>query len=235
MTKWIGRLLPLGSSRRLLFGKIFRYPFSFPMSFLSSLVASYRLTGKFFPLAVVIAPTEKFRLVIHGKANIEMRGVLNIAPWGGSNLPSSLTLGTGSSLVIQGDFHLGPNVHIEVSDQGELIIGGMSNSTGSGVTCDSRIKVESSVRIGTDCIIAWNVFISDSNWHEVDHSIRQLPVVIGCNVWISHGVSVLKGSLVPDGCIVAAHSVVNAGAFSENSLLVGNPARVKREGIVWQR
>ncbi len=229
------KLFPQGTSRRALFGEILRGPIAYPVSLLSSLIATFRLTGVFFPLRVRISPRQKFRISVHRTAKIRLCGVFSVAPWGGSNLPSSLTLGRGAHLNISGDFHIGPNVHIEVAENGKLAVAGVRKSTGSGITCDSRVKVEYDVKIGADSIIAWNVFISDSNWHDIDNTIRASPVSIGDEVWISHGVSILKGATVRDGCIVGAHCVVGLNDFPARSLVAGNPASVKREGVRWTR
>jgi acetyltransferase-like isoleucine patch superfamily enzyme len=95
--------------------------------------------------------------------------------------------------------------------------------------------VQSSVEIGVDTIVAWNVFITDSDWHLVQGQPLTLPVSIGDHVWISHDVSVLKGAIIPRGCIVGAKSLVNRGGYPECALLVGTPARVQDTGVLWSR
>ena len=95
--------------------------------------------------------------------------------------------------------------------------------------------VEKSIKIGADCIIAWDVTISDSDWHNIDGSERIRDTTIGDRVWIAHGVSVLKGASIPNGCIVGAKSMVAAGTFPEKSLLAGIPAKVIRSNVEWKR
>jgi acetyltransferase-like isoleucine patch superfamily enzyme len=95
--------------------------------------------------------------------------------------------------------------------------------------------VEGSVEIGKDCIVAWDVFISDSNWHHIKDDVRMEPVVIGDKVWIAHGASIVKGAKIPSGCIVGAKSLVARGVFQENSLLAGIPATVRRRNVQWSR
>ena len=130
---------------------------------------------------------------------------------------------------------MGPNVHISVGSFGVLKIKGTDKSSGSGVTCDTRIMVKKSLEIGADCIIAWDCFITDSDWHKMDGSVRTEPVIIGDNVWISHGVSILKGSSIGSGSIIGAKSIVNSKFVTKNALIVGNPARVCRQGVKWER
>lgn len=51
------------------------------------------------------------------------------------------------------------------------------------------------------------------------------PVVIGEDVWIAAGAKILKGSVIQDGAIIGAQSVVK-GEIPENAVVVGVPARV---------
>jgi acetyltransferase-like isoleucine patch superfamily enzyme len=235
MSGVIAALLPPRTSRRWILSGILRNPFTFPVSLLNSLLSTFRLTGAFFPVLVRVSAGQRLRLSVHKAAKTNIKGVLCVSSWGGSNLPSSLTLGKDATFELNGDFEIGPNVHLSVSRNAKFHVAGMRDSSGSGITCDSRIMVEQSVTIGADSIIAWNVFISDSDWHDIEESPRTAPVVIGNRVWIGHGVSVLKGSHVPDGCIVGTHSVIRGAGFPNNSLLAGNPAVLKREGVQWRR
>jgi acetyltransferase-like isoleucine patch superfamily enzyme len=95
--------------------------------------------------------------------------------------------------------------------------------------------VEKSLAIGFDCIIAWDVFISDSNWHDIIGAKRNGPVVIGDHVWISHGVSILKDTSIPNGCVIGAKSLVTGIFTTENSLIAGVPAKVRRNDVEWVR
>jgi len=50
-------------------------------------------------------------------------------------------------------------------------------------------------------------------------------IVIGNNVWIGANVTILGGTVLQDGCVVGAGSVVR-GQFKKNELIIGNPAKV---------
>jgi acetyltransferase-like isoleucine patch superfamily enzyme len=235
MSGILATCLPRGTSRRWILSGILRNPFTFPVSLLNSLLSTFRLTGTFFPVLIRVSAGQRLRLSVHKAAKSQIKGILSVKPWGGSNLPSSLTIGEDAIFELAGDFEIGPNVHLSVAKNGQFHVIGARDSSASGITCDGRIMVERSVTIGADSIIAWNVFISDSDWHDIENSRRTDPVVIGDHVWLGHGVSVLKGSHVPDGCIVGTHSVVRGAGFPNNSLLAGNPAVLKREGVQWRR
>lgn len=95
------------------------------------------------------------------------------------------------------------------------------------------------VKIGDNCLMASNIFISDTshgNYSKVDISsspyiapnsrpLYSKPVVIGDNVWIGENVCILSGSKIGDGCIVGANSVVTKD-IPENCIAVGSPAKV---------
>ncbi|WP_032599622.1 DapH/DapD/GlmU-related protein, partial [Bacteroides fragilis] len=53
------------------------------------------------------------------------------------------------------------------------------------------------------------------------------PVVIGNNVWIGEGASILPNVTIGDNSIVAAHAVVTKN-IPANSIAVGCPARIIR-------
>lgn len=214
---------------------LYNAPAPFAVSFIRSLIATKRLTGRFFPTLVRLGTGQTFRVKANRNASVLLHGVLTVNQWNGSSLPSSLTLGAGSTLIIDGNFEIGPNVHISVADRAFLNIKGINTSSGSGVTCDSRIMVERSCVIGSDCIIAWDCFINDSDWQVIHGSVGTEPVTIGDNVWISHGCSILKGSAIGSGSIIGAKSVVNSKFYLKNALIVGTPARVCRQGVQWQR
>jgi acetyltransferase-like isoleucine patch superfamily enzyme len=210
-------------------------PLSFPRQLLGSLIATFRLTGKPWPLLVRINHSSPVRIKLHATSKVVLKGILSFEEWGGVEESSSLSMGQDALLLIDGNFSIGPGVHISVSRFGVLRIGGRKDSSGSGITCRTRIMVERSLSVGYDCIIAWGVYITDSDWHNVKGRQRSSPVRIGDHVWIAHDVSVLKDSEIANGCIVAPKSTVTGRHLTQACLLAGSPAKIKREGIEWSR
>ena len=208
---------------------------SFFISLVRSLVASHKLTGNAFACQVRVGAGQQLRIVKSRTAQVRLAGIVRVDGWCGEYSPSSITLDEGASLLISGDFSIGPGVHILVGHNARLAVGGRCTSNGSGITCKARVMVENSLTIGKDCIIAWDTYITDSNWHDIEGQQRSSPTFIGDNVWVSHGASVLMGSNIPRGCIVAAKSVVSRGNFIEESLIGGSPARTLKQGVRWTR
>jgi acetyltransferase-like isoleucine patch superfamily enzyme len=220
---------------RWILSGVYSNPIGFAVGFVRSLIATLRLTGRLFPVRVRVAPWQKFKVSRPSKSKVEVNGIIRVSSWGGSNSVSSITIGEGAELRVLGNFDIGPGVHIILAPGAYFELGGRKSSTASGITSDSRIMVENSIVIGADCIIAWNVFISDSDWHDVTGSERTVPITIGDRVWIAHGASIMKGAHIPSGCIVGAKSLVSRGEFTENSLIAGVPATTRRTEVEWNR
>ena len=97
--------------------------------------------------------------------------------------------------------------------------------------------VNESVMIGADVMIAQAVTIRDTD-HAfeavsvpmMDQGITTAPVIIGDNVWIGHGATILKGIRIGRGAIVAAGAVVNKDV-PEYAIVGGVPAKVIRMRI----
>jgi hypothetical protein len=99
---------------------------------------------------------------------------------------------------------------------------------GRGDTVNAYLDVE----IGARTLVADWVYITDFD-HRFDHpdlpikdqGIVKSPVRIGPDCWLGVKVSVLRGSVVGRGCVVAAHAVVR-GDVPDQSVAAGVPARV---------
>ena len=99
---------------------------------------------------------------------------------------------------------------------------------GRGDTVTCYLDVE----IGARTLVADWVYITDFD-HRFDHpdlpikdqGIVKSPVRIGPDCWLGVKVSVLRGSVVGHGCVVAAHAVVR-GDIPDQSVAAGAPARV---------
>lgn len=80
---------------------------------------------------------------------------------------------------------------------------------------NSVISVVDRITIGDDALFAANITVLDHD-HATDTSpyrsagLVSAPVAIGCNVWIGHGVAVLKGVTVGDDAVLGAGAVVNS-------------------------
>lgn len=124
---------------------------------------------------------------------------------------------------------------------------------------EGRINIEDDVAIGQFFHVtalgeltlgAGSTILGSVTITDIDHSysIRDVPVHaqqldhaptrIGKYCFIGMGARILAGSVLGDGCVVGANSVVR-GEFPANSVVVGSPARAVRqfnaESSSWDR
>jgi acetyltransferase-like isoleucine patch superfamily enzyme len=144
---------------------------------------------------------------------------------------ASLLLRDNSRCTIRGhvEFHRG--CVLWALRHGQILIDDHSYfANGTKVIC------ESSITIGRNCAVSWDVTILDTDFHHITYhgkSPQQSdPIVIGNNVWIGSHARILKGSRIGSGSVVAAGAVVS-GEFPENSLIGGVPARIIRADVKW--
>lgn len=101
------------------------------------------------------------------------------------------------------------------------------------------VSAAKDIRFGDDCLLGWNCCVIDGDGHQIvsteDETILNSPksVVIGNHVWLSSNSTVLKGSSIESGSIVAAHACVSS-RFNEKNVLVGGlPAKVMKRNVTW--
>lgn len=92
----------------------------------------------------------------------------------------------------------------------------------------TSIRSAESIDIGDSTMIASDVVITDSDWHDIydrtDYVATPKPVKIHKNVWIGERSIILKGTQIGENSIIGAGSVVH-GDIPPNSIYAGNPAK----------
>ena len=89
------------------------------------------------------------------------------------------------------------------------------------------LTIGNRVAFGPGCKI-WTI---NHKFENVDAPIMEQgydykPVSIGNDVWLAANVFIMPGVEIPDGCIVAAGTVVGIKKYPEYSIISGNPGRV---------
>ncbi|MHB0671887.1 hypothetical protein HVPorG_04871 [Roseomonas mucosa] len=137
------------------------------------------------------------------------------------------TLRIGARSILRGSiFFKSPDNSVNIGQNVRARTGLFMNVTGGNI------------RIGNDCLLAAVKFrTSDS------HAIKDLTtgellnppgnIDVDNHVWLAEDVLLLRNARVGAGSAVGARSVVNR-ELPPNSLAVGTPARVVREGITWE-
>ncbi len=170
---------------------------------------------------------------IKGLKNLETKGVLRIGgnPVGFIHKSDKTHLNISGKLVFNDNFAVGRGCRFDI---GENAIA----SFGKGcITANSCFVIMHGLEIGDRCAISWNCQFLDDDFHEIDYSgkiKKDNQIKIGDHVWIGCNVTVLKGAIIPDGCVVAANSVVTRQFKEKNVLLAGNPATVIKRDVQWK-
>ena len=98
-----------------------------------------------------------------------------------------------------------------------------------------------SLDIGKGCAISWGVTFLTNDGHTIfdvrtgqnlnstEEISRKRKIVVGDHVWIGCMSTILYGSIIGDGSIIGAHSLVKR-RVPNNCLAAGNPTRIIRRG-----
>jgi acetyltransferase-like isoleucine patch superfamily enzyme len=122
---------------------------------------------------------------------------------------------------------------INVSKNAQLIIGDDFH-----MSTECAIVVEKRVEIGNGSGISWESLVMDTDFHHIADEqgvVFNLPkeIIIGNKVWVGCRCTILKGSIIPSGSIVAANSLVTKKLTGDNCIFGGNPMKVLKENITW--
>jgi acetyltransferase-like isoleucine patch superfamily enzyme len=97
-----------------------------------------------------------------------------------------------------------PGVRLECWRGGRIFIG-----NGTYLNRNTEIIAAREVRIGRDCMIAWDVTIMDTDQHGIGGAPPAArPVIIGDRVWIGCRAIILKGVTIGDGAVIGAGAIV---------------------------
>ncbi len=106
---------------------------------------------------------------------------------------------------------------------------------------DNAVNCYLDIEIGASTLVADWVYVCDfdhiaEDLHTPikDQGIAKSPVRIGPDCWLGTKVSVLRGSVVGRGCVLAAHTVVR-GDVPDYSVVAGVPGRVIRARAAAER
>lgn len=140
----------------------------------------------------------------------------------------------GGRWFVDGDLHIGRGAIINVNDGGVLHTG--RNFAVSGTT---SIVCSKSIVIGDDVQFSWNSLVMDSDAHKVygiggEWINESRGVRIGNRVWVAANVTVMKGSVIGDNCVVAGNSLVNKALGESGCVMAGMPARKVRDISGWK-
>lgn len=93
--------------------------------------------------------------------------------------------------------------------------------------------------LGDDCLFSSGIEFRTGDSHSIldaetgERLNSSKNIVIGNHVWIGEGATVLKGTTVGDGSVVATKALLTGKQFPASAIIGGTPAKVLKEGITW--
>ena len=121
--------------------------------------------------------------------------------------------------------------HVRFYGAGTIVIG---TATWVGPGTEFHSAVGGDIRVGDRCDIAPGVaFVTGS--HDMGDAHRRAgretaaPIAIGDGSWIGTRATILGGTRIETGCMIAAGSLVLPRNWPADTLLMGTPARAVRQ------
>lgn len=100
---------------------------------------------------------------------------------------------------------------------------------------------DTNIFVGEDCMFSRDIKINTSDFHSIidleTNTRINMPanIHIGNHVWVGHGANINKGALVSDNTVIGAYAVVNKKFTEPNILIAGQPAKIIKTNINWDR
>ncbi len=140
-----------------------------------------------------------------------------------------------SGLVIfKGNADIGHGSKISVGETGILVFGNNFK-----ITAETSIVSFKEVVFGDNCLLSWNILVMDTDFHSIKDTSGKVineptPILFGNNIWIGCQCLILKGSIIPNNCVIGANSLINKELKTKNALYVGNPLQLVKRDITWE-
>lgn len=167
------------------------------------------------------------------------------ARWGGITLGFNRDYNSGApssivnygTIVIHGRSHhaFGAGCSVLVKSGAALEIGDDFGCTG-----DSRLWVHKRITIGQHNLWSFGCTVMDGDDHQIlDVTNKRInvdkPITFGDDVWMGCNCTILKGTVIPSKCIIAAGSMLTGGTVVEGEgKVISSKGKVLRENVSWE-
>lgn len=90
-------------------------------------------------------------------------------------------------------------------------------------------------------MLSGHILILDTDYHPIYNKSNMQrinhdkEIHIGDKVWIGANVTILKGTNIGNNIVVGASSLVAGNLLAENSIYSGNPIKIIKKDIVWNK
>ena len=150
------------------------------------------------------------------------------------NTRTVLSIDKGGVLYFDGTAHIGKGTKIHVASNAKLQLG-----DNFAISASTQINCYKSIRFGRDIQFSWDCLVMDSDTHHIYNETGEKinedqEIVFGNKIWIGCRSTILKGSIIPDGCVIGAGGLVSGHCFEENTIIAGIPAKSLKKIGKWK-
>lgn len=128
---------------------------------------------------------------------------------------------------------VGTNTRIECTGSFSFLGKGFKCGSNCGLGTDSFYGCAGGIEIGDDVIVGNFVSMHSENHNFSDtqipirlQGVNHKGIKIGNDCWIGAKVTILDGSVIGNGCVIAAGAVVTGKQFPDNVIIGGVPAKI---------
>ena len=126
-------------------------------------------------------------------------------------------------------------------DNNSIFVGKNTTMHGRGArTVHFALDEGTKVIVGEDCMFSNDIQVRSSDSHSiVNLEGKRLnhakDITIGNHCWIGLRSTILKGAKIADNTIVASGSICTKRYEENNVILAGNPAKIVKNDVNWDR
>lgn len=148
-----------------------------------------------------------------------------------------LSIGKGAKLKIKGTCRFAKGIRLKLFSNAQLSIGNAFTANGN-----MTISCMSTINIGADCLVGWNVTILDNDGgHAILDKFSSIitnepePIIVGNHCWLSSNATLLKGTSISDSCTIGYGTIVVGKKYeTKNIIIAGIPSRIVKTDVVWE-
>ena len=140
--------------------------------------------------------------------------------------------------ICKGVFLKNSYIHLHLCNKGKLCIGDRTEINSIKIF---MMEENNSINIGKDCLFANDIEIWSSDCHPI-YDVKSgkrintaQEVSIGDSVWCAQAVRILKNVRIPSNSILAQGSIITKSFEECGCILAGNPARIVKRNIKWNK
>lgn len=145
--------------------------------------------------------------------------------------------GSNCTIKIGGGNTIVSKVSFWCEDDNSSIFIGRDFMMGSGHIASTEGE---KIILDEDCMLSEDIEIRNGDSHAIINDINERinlakPVIIGKHVWITAHCRIMKGTEIPDNCIIGNSSLVTSQFKEANAIYAGNPARLVKQNVNWDK